>query len=927
METTRLEAFFSSTWLAATSKSSEGLDSDDQETLEEFKSWEDIQSRLISDLSPSISLVQPALGHLREFIQFFESKLGPKLDASIIWGTLACLLQISSEDAAVQEKLPRMVKSLAHKAEAFNGICRHAPVISNNMKEACFDMQIQLLDFFSSSIKRIHDANEGGPYFGTPVQYIERRYATTNQELGEAVARVEKLIGINLVSQPRFPQARGADNTVSKCLMLPHTRLTRCFDRLDVFDDLDRVLGPATRDSPFRSVALYGLGGVDKSSVALSYMEARYKDNTYDICLWVRGEKTTSLRQSFTDIALRLKLPGAQQQTPDDNLILVQDWFQSTGRSWLLVYDNVESYETLMPYWPSSNKGRVIITTRNHSLAFEPCSEGVQVVSWDAMTGSQFLVWLLKKNIGRDLETENDSALILSERLSGHALAIQHMAGLIHRFRFSIHDFMTMYLKNPRALHQRGELQALFDFSFKSLDEDSNALLGVISYLMPDEIQQEVFRIKDNQQPPDELLFCADDFTFLDVLGKLAEMSLVNRDLDTKTLSTHRLIQTQFRYFLTAEQRQRSFNNAVALIADVFPSENPSNAQMYEVWQACNRYLQHVISLRDFFVEERKLTKTFKPNWRFCDLLRRCARYLLESFSLQDLEVTCTVNMAAVELLDSCLEREDLSGTILSHQAQMAECLGEGEKAVRLNKEEYDLRLLKPSQNRELLCYTSSNLGYCSNTANDHTAALEWFDKSREWWGSEAGFPPQILMNRARCLVYLGEYKEAKELLDTFFAQIGEAQTVSWAVLAYGYFVQGVLHKHQREFESAERYFIEAQNAWLKGNQTRNHPFNGGCMYNIAASCLGQGKVEAAIKHIRDSMKVTKFQEKNMPAEHARNLFKLSEALLQDGHHGSTEEAIALREEAEAILKRRDAHITDASTDDAYDRLISISWR
>lgn len=66
-------------------------------------------------------------------------------------------------------------------------------------------------------------------------------------------------------------------------------------------------------------------------------------------------------------------------------------------------------------------------------------------------------------------------------------------------------------------------------------------------------------------------------------------------------------------------------------------------------------------------------------------------------------------------------------------------------------------------------------------------------------------------------------------------------------------------------------------------------------MYNMGASCLGQGKVEAAIKHIRDSMKVTKFHEKNMPAE--------------------------------IILKRRDAHITDFGADDVYDRLISISWR
>ena len=144
-------------------------------------------------------------------------------------------------------------------------------------------------------------------------------------------------------------------------------------------------------------------------------------------------------------------------------------------------------------------------------------------------------------------------------------------------------------------------------------------------------------------------------------------------------------------------------------------------------------------------------------------------RYLLESFSVEDLEVTCKVNMTAVKLLDPGPEREDLRGTILPHLGQMAECLAQGTRAVRLHEEEYDLRLQDPAKNRKLPSYTSSDLGCSTDTANDHTSALEWFDKSSEWWGSESGVGPQILMNKARCLIYLGRYEEARELLDTFF--------------------------------------------------------------------------------------------------------------------------------------------------------------
>lgn len=129
------------------------------------------------------------------------------------------------------------------------------------------------------------------------------------------------------------------------------------------------------------------------------------------------------------------------------------------------------------------------------------------------MTGSRFLVWLLKKNIGRGPEVEDDSALILSERLGGHALAIEHMAGIMNKPKLPIGDFTAMYSKSPRALHQRGEIEALFKFSFQSLDEESRSLLGVISYFLPDGIHQEIFTCTSNHQVPAELSFCEDEVT------------------------------------------------------------------------------------------------------------------------------------------------------------------------------------------------------------------------------------------------------------------------------------------------------------------------------------------------------------------------------------------------------------------------------
>ncbi|KAK0609966.1 Tetratricopeptide-like helical [Bombardia bombarda] len=722
------------------------------------------------------------------------------------------------------------------------------------------------------------------------------------------------------------PPPRPSD--VPRCLMLPPSRTIRLFDRVDVFQNLDKSLGPDVRGTSFRSVALHGIGGVGKSSVACSYMEARFKESVYDVGLWVSGEKPASLRQSFTDIALRLKLPGANPQHHEANFHLVHDWLQSTDRSWLVVYDNVESAEILMPYWPTSTNGRAIITTRNDSLAFEPASDGLEVTSWDDKTGSKFLLHLLKKNIDRQsAETVDDSAFALAKRLGGHALMISQMAGLIHRYKFPIEDFLAVYLRNPQTTHERDEFKAIWEASFASLSKDSKPLMGVISFLMPDNITPEIFANVEGRHFPADLSFCDNDFRLLEALAELFGLALVKKDEDTGIMSVHRMVQTQFKYFLSPEQRLRYFENAVALIFDLFPSEDIEVGQMYENWEMCNRHIQHVINLRDCFAEEQKLPGNFQVSFKLCELLLRSQRFLLESNEMKDFEETCRVNLMVVECLEPGAQKESYKATIISHQAQMAENLGDHETAIRLHKEDYKIQLAKQPRNLYFLSYTAGNLGYSYSSAGNQTEALKWFQTSREWWSNMPNRPLNILVNEARAYILLGDLETAEKLLDSFEKQARSDKSQGWAMNADGYFAIGVFDLHRKDFESAEQHFSAARQAWLKGDQTRLHPFYGACLYKLGVVYLSQGKVEAAINHLRDSVVITQADKDKRPAEHARVLFKLSEALSQDASDDSLDEAVKLRDEAEVYLRKQDPNTNNFSTDEAYDRFVTLDRR
>ncbi|CAG9956535.1 unnamed protein product, partial [Clonostachys rosea f. rosea IK726] len=406
MDAEELDRFCTASWAAMVKKSKSSLAPDDREMAELFDSWDKLLEWLLNTAPSSIRMIRPALGHLLTFTNFFHANIGQDLDVSHLWGSLVCLLQLASQYLRELDQLPRMVKSLALKAESFNHYCTRTNIVTSSIKEVCFDIQHQFVEFFTVAIKeiRLAESREYGVVVtnasSAPQQIIRRRYEEASVEVGEALSRLSKLD--NAGSFPVDLITTGGVRPIPKqrCILMPPVKTSRIFDRLDVFSQLEELLAADAGDGSLQSVALHGLGGVGKTSIASSYAEKKYSQEAYDVVLWVHGEKDASLRQSFTDIALRLKLPGAQSLAHEENHLLVHEWFQTTECKWLVIFDNVECSNTLRPYWPrATNQGRAIITTRNHSLAYEPAHSGIEITSWDVNRGAEFLLFLLKKSI------------------------------------------------------------------------------------------------------------------------------------------------------------------------------------------------------------------------------------------------------------------------------------------------------------------------------------------------------------------------------------------------------------------------------------------------------------------------------------------------------------------------------------------------
>ncbi|TVY82554.1 hypothetical protein LSUE1_G002863 [Lachnellula suecica] len=738
-------------------------------------------------------------------------------------------------------------------------------------------------------------------------------------------------------------------------IVRPSTRTSRFFDRTDVVGKMNSFFSKSDPQRSFLSLAIYGLGGVGKSSVAMRFAEGKLDRRELDCMFWIHSEKPVSIRQSFTDIAMRLKLPDARPKDHEENHVLVLNWLQQTQCRWLLVYDNAEDMDLLRDYWPSASRGQALITTRNRSFGFEIADGGLEIHTWDTETGSRFLLHLLSTDISEELkEDEVVSATELSHKLSGHALAISHMAGLIHRRAWSIAEFMKIYDQHPSEMHGvsgNNSINALWDFAFKSLDPQSRAILGVLCFVAPDNIPQSLFELEDPANLPELLHFCSDDFHFSEATECLLTLALIKRDKASRTFSIHRLVQTSFKYYMTPEQRNQSFDDAAVLISHAFPRRDSNVAQLYLMWERCALFLPHVLSLKDRFREEKKANPLFTAPRTYCELSNACQRqvypskytfqttkliyyrYLLEINAYSELEDLIEVNNMAISTLPQGAPTIGLQGSLTSHTGQLLIRLGRPSEGVQWLKKSYEIRSHDVPFNPRESAWAAENAANGISTMNDFKEGVKWLEKSRYHWlewsnkqdTARGEWPACIMKSLGVSLTWAGELKLAQDLINQALQQIESKEPYNWAMAAYTHFSLGTIDRHNRKLDSAEAHFMEAQNLWGKGDQLRTDPFNAACMYRLGCTALDQGKVEAAVKHLKDAMVLTEMRKASMVAEHARTIFKLAEALEQEPREAK--EAARLRQEAEHLLYLRDPNSKNSGVEHAYDSLVNILWR
>ncbi len=204
--------------------------------------------------------------------------------------------------------------------------------------------------------------------------------------------------------------------------------------RTDLLRQLRETLLNPSRSAVLVPRALYGLGGVGKTQLAIEYAY-RYA-HYYKLIWWIPAEEPADVRRSLVQLAGELKLPESSDAT--QTVQTVRNALEAGNPSrWLLIFDNADDPEKLKPFVPrTSGHGHVLITSRNQAWA-----EQGQALEVDVFTRAESTSLL--RGRGKDISVQDADRL--AQVLGDLPLALDQAAAWHVETGRSVADYLQLY--------------------------------------------------------------------------------------------------------------------------------------------------------------------------------------------------------------------------------------------------------------------------------------------------------------------------------------------------------------------------------------------------------------------------------------------------------------------------------------------------
>jgi uncharacterized protein DUF4062 len=224
-----------------------------------------------------------------------------------------------------------------------------------------------------------------------------------------------------------------------------------------------------------RIMALYGLGGAGKTSVALAYAHRHQPEA--GIVWQFPAEDPAVLAAGFGELAAQLL--GGREVTGAP-VGAVHTILATYAAGWLLMFDNAPDRASVERFLPPAGDGRVLITSRN---ALWPPEQALEVPVLDLEVAAGFLA-------ARTGDANHQAAAGLAGAMGGLPLALEQAAAYIQATGHSLASYLASFQQRRADLLARGEpvgypgtVAAAWALAFTRLEETAPAAAGLLRLL------------------------------------------------------------------------------------------------------------------------------------------------------------------------------------------------------------------------------------------------------------------------------------------------------------------------------------------------------------------------------------------------------------------------------------------------------------
>ncbi|MGR3911716.1 MAG: ankyrin repeat domain-containing protein, partial [Candidatus Rhabdochlamydia sp.] len=321
-------------------------------------------------------------------------------------------------------------------------------------------------------------------------------------------------------------------------------------------------------------VAISGLGGVGKSTLAMKYGHA-YKDH-YEFTLFAKVSSEIELIEKLLELAKGLKII---EEKPQDTLKILKAKLHRMTNPYLFIidgFDHEELFPLLKNYLPETSQCKILMTTR---IGFTAEVEGFYKMDLNSFKPEEAMSYLLQGKEHQGANQEKESVKKITHKLGYLPLALAHAAGYIKRQKCSFKKYHTLLKKYHLELfHEKnitmpqGERSILttWHISISTITEMTDGALAkelieriacLGEGLIPFPLLEAWLSLSE---------FKKDELALRRALEHLMNYSLINfqKEKISKTpfYAVHSLVQQVVKYQLNSDEKKKKLSEITAAL-------------------------------------------------------------------------------------------------------------------------------------------------------------------------------------------------------------------------------------------------------------------------------------------------------------------------------------------------------------------------